>query len=221
MDNYKIIIKNEDLFKLFFNKVPYIWSELDSSLKNDETYQLNCLYKESVLVMEAFDKFVDDVKSGSVPQVTQLQINITEHAEFDGVFLPYFKKLEFNRRIFDLTCLKLGLNWAYFQKFLEEDAVKLPSNTLGIEKVLLNSSGSSEWRQQWSPSKFPHKKIYRLNNFFLDLQKDPQCIEQKDKQAQQVTYKINDAFKHFDYLLSIHQEVYILALDIRFVRIAN
>ena len=221
MDNYKLIIKNEDLFKFFFNKVPYIWSELDSSLKNDQTYQLNCLYKESVRVMEAFDKFVDDVKSGSVPQVTQLQIHITEHAEFDGVFLPYFKKLEFNRRIFDLTCLKLGLNWTYFQKFLEEDAVKLPSNTPGIEKVLLNSSGSSEWRQQWSPSKFPHKKIYRLNNFFLDLQKDPQCIEQKDKQAQQVTYKINDAFKHFDYLLSIHQEVYILALDIRFVRIAN
>ena len=77
------------------------------------------------------------------------------------------KKLEFNRRIFDLTCLKLGLNWTYFQKFLEEDAVKLPSNTPGIEKVLLNSSGSSEWRQQWSPSKFPHKKIYRLNNFFF------------------------------------------------------
>ena len=221
MDNYKLIIKNEDLFKLFFNKVPYIWSELDSSLKNDETYQPNCLYKESVRVVEAFDKFVDDVKSGSVPQVTQLQINITEHAEFDGVFLPYFKKLEFNRRIFDLTCLKLGLNWTYFQKFLEEDAVKLPSNTPGIEKILLNSSGSSEWRLQWSPSKFPHKKIYRLNNFFLDLQKDPLYIEQKDKQARQVTDKINDAFKHFDYLLSIHQEVYILALDIRFVRIAN
>ena len=221
MDNYKIIIKNEDLFKLFFNKVPYIWSELDSSLKNDETYQLNCLYKESVLVMEAFDKFVDDVKSGSVPQVTQLQINITEHAEFDGVFLPYFKKLEFNRRIFDLTCLELGLNWAYFQKFLEEDAVKLPSNTPGIEKVLLNSSGSSELRQQWSPSKSPHKKIYRLNNFFLDLQKDPLYIEQKDKQTQQVADKINDAFSDFDTLLSIHQEVYILVLDIRFVRIVN
>ncbi|MGL2971650.1 hypothetical protein [Acinetobacter nosocomialis] len=221
MDNYKLIIKSEDLFKLFFNKVPYIWSELDSSLKNDETYQPNCLYKESVRVVEAFDKFVDDVKSGSVPQVTQLQINITEHAEFDGVFLPYFKKLEFNRRIFDLTCLKLGLNWTYFQKFLEEDAVKLPSNTPGIEKILLNSSGSSEWRLQWSPSKFPHKKIYRLNNFFLDLQKDPLYIEKKDKQVRQVTDKINDAFKHFDYLLSIHQEVYILALDIRFVRIAN
>lgn len=221
MENYKLIIKNKDLFKLFFNKVPYIWSELNSSLKNDQTYQLNCLYKESVRVVEAFDKFVDDVKSGSVPQVTQLQIKITEHAEFDGVFLPYFKKLEFNHRIFDLTCLKLGLNWTYFQKFLEEDAVKLPSNTPGIEKVLLNSSGSSEWRQQWSPSKFPHKKIYRLNNFFLDLQKDPQYIEQKDKQAQQVTDKINDAFKHFDYLLSIHQELYILVLDIRFVRIEN
>ena len=221
MDNYKLIIKNEDLFKFFFNKVPYIWSELDSSLKNDQTYQLNCLYKESVRVMEAFDKFVDDVKSGSVPQVTQLQIHITEHAEFDGVFLPYFKKLEFNRRIFDLTCLKLGLNWTYFQKFLEEDAVKLPSNTPGIEKVLLNSSGSSEWRQQWSPSKFPHKKIYRLNNFFLDLQKDPQYIEQKNKQTQQVADKINDAFKCFDTLLSIHQEIYILVLDIRFVRIAN
>lgn len=221
MDNYKIIIKNKDLFKLFFNKVPYIWSELDSSLKNDETYQLNCLYKESVRVIEAFDKFVDDLKSGSVPQVTQLQINITEHAEFDGVFLPYFKKLEFNRRIFDLTCLKLGLNWGYFKNFLEEDAVKLLSNTPGIEKVLLNSSGSSEWRQQWSSSKFPHKKIYRLNNFFLNLQKDPSYIEEKDKEAQQVTDKINDAFKHFDTLLSIHQEVYILALDIRFVRIAN
>jgi hypothetical protein len=51
-------------------------SELDSSLKNDETYQLNCLYKESVRVVQAFDKFVDDVKSGSVPQVTQLQINV-------------------------------------------------------------------------------------------------------------------------------------------------
>jgi hypothetical protein len=91
-----------------------------------------------------------------VPQVTQLQINITEHAEFDGVFCLTLKALEFNRRIFDLTYLKLGLNWAYFQKFLEEDAVKLPSNTLGIEKVLLNSSLGME--QQWSPSKFPHKK---------------------------------------------------------------
>lgn len=53
------------------------------------------------------------------------------------------------------------------------------------------------------------------------MQKDPQYIEQKNRQTQQVADKINDAFKCFDTLLSIHQEVYILVLDIRFVRIAN
>jgi len=217
MDNYKLIIKDKNLFDLFFNKVPYIWSELDSSLKNDETYQLNCLYKESVRVVQAVDQFVDDLRSGSLPQVKQLRIYVNRHAEFDDTFLPYFKALEFERRMFDMTCLKLGLNWTYFQKFLEEDAVKLPSNSLGVEKVLSDSVGS----QQWLPSKSPHKEIWKLINFFLDLQKDPLYIEEKDKQTQQVADKINDAFKHFDYLLSIHQEVYILALDIRFVRIAN
>lgn len=217
MDNYKLIIKDKNLFDLFFNKVPYIWSELDSSLKNDETYQLNCLYKESVRVVQAVDQFVDDLRSGSLPQVKQLRIYVNRHAEFDDTFLPYFKALEFERRMFDMTCLKLGLNWTYFQKFLEEDAVKLPSNSLGVENVLSDSVGS----QQWLPSKSPHKEIWKLINFFLDLQKDPLYIEEKDKQTQQVADKINDAFKHFDYLLSIHQEVYILALDIRFVRIAN
>ena len=93
MDNYKLIIKDKNLFDLFFNKVPYIWSELDSSLKNDETYQLNCLYKESVRVVQAVDQFVDDLRSGSLPQVKQLRIYVNRHAEFDDTFLPYFKAL--------------------------------------------------------------------------------------------------------------------------------
>ena len=218
MDNYKLTIKDENLFDLFFNKVPYIWKSLDSSsLKNDETYQLNCLYKESVRVVQAVDQFVDHLRSGSSPQVKQLRMDVTRHAEFDDTFLPYFKALEFERRMFDMTCLKLGLNWTYFQKFLKEDAVKLQSNTLDIEKVLSDSVGS----QQWLPSKSPHKEIWKLINFFLDLQKDPLYIEQKDKQTQQVADNINDAFSDFDTLLSIHQEVYILVLDIRFVRIVN
>ena len=217
MDNYKLIVKDKDLFDLFFNKVPYIWSELDFSLKNDETYQLNCLYKESVRVVQAVDQFVDDLRLGSSPQVKQLRIYVNRHAEFDDTFLPYFKALEFERRMFDMTCLKLGLNWTYFQKFLKEDAVKLPSNNLGVEKVLSDSVGS----QQWSSSKSPHKKIYRLNNFFLDLQNDLLYIEEKEKQTQQVTDKINEAFKHFDNLLSRHKEVYILAIDIRFIRVVN
>lgn len=221
MENYKLIIKDKDLYTLFFNKVPYVWESINSSLKRDKTNQLNCLYKESVRVIEAVEKFVDDLKLGCLPQVNQLRIDVTQHAEFEGNFWPYFNGLMFERKMFNMTCLELGLNWECFQKFLEEDAANLPGNTLGIEKVLINSAGLQEYRQQWSPLKFPHKKIYRLINFFLDLQKDPLYIEEKDKQAKQVADKINDAFKHFDTLLSIHQEVYILVLDIRFVRIVN
>ncbi len=81
MDNYKLIIKDKDLFDLFFNQVPYIWQALDRSVKEDQEYQPACLYKESVQVIRAIDKFVDDLKSGSLPRATQLRISVTGHAE--------------------------------------------------------------------------------------------------------------------------------------------
>lgn len=221
MNNYKIIIKDKDLFKLFFNKVPYIWSELNSPLRKDRAYQSICLYKESVRVVQAVEQYMDDLRVGSSPQVKQLRMDVTNHAEFEENFKPYFKLLEFENKMFDTTCLKLGLNWFYFKKFLEEDAVKLPSSTIGVEMVLSNSGGSEGWRQQWSSSRSPYKKIYRLNNFFLDLQKDPLYIEEKEKQTQQVADKINEAFKHFDNILLRHKEVYILTIDIRFIRVVN
>ena len=177
MNNSTIIIKDKDLFGLLFNKVPYIWKMLDSSLKNDETYQLNCLYKESVRVVQAVNQFVDDLRSGSLPQVKQLRVDVTGHAEFDGTFWPYFKALAFERNMFDLTYLQLGLNWTYYQKFLEEDAVKLPSNISGIEKVLSNSADSLQLKQQWSPSKSNYQKAGRLINFFLDLNKNLDCSQ--------------------------------------------
>lgn len=222
MNNYKLIIKNEDLFKLFLKKVPYNWKALDFSLKHDNKHDHVCLYKESVEVIRLVDKFMDDLKTGVLPEVPQLGLDPTLLVEHSPLFLSYFNKLKFERKMFDMVCLELGLNWAYFQKFLEEDAVNLSPHYLdSIEQVRLKIGDSEVLRNQWSPSKFHYEKAKRLINYFSDLQKDPQYIEQKDKQAQQVTDKINDAFKHFDYLLSIHQEVYILVLDIRFVRIAN
>lgn len=221
MNNYKLIIKDEDLFILFLKKVPYNWKALDSSLKYDNTHNHVCLYKESVEVIRLVDKFMDDLRTGGLPQVPELGIDPTLPVEPSFLFLSYFNKLKFERKMFDMTCLELGLNWACFQKFLEEDAVKLRSDTSGIEKVLLSSADSQEWRQQWSPSKFHYAKAKRLINYFSDLQKDPLYIEQKDKLTQQVTEKINEAFKHFDNLLSRHQEVYILTIDIRFIRVVN
>ncbi|MFW2161956.1 MULTISPECIES: hypothetical protein [Acinetobacter] len=221
MDNYKLIIKDKDLFDLFFNQVPYIWQALDRSVKEDQEYQPACLYKESVQVIRAIDKFVDDLKSGSLPRATQLRISVTGHAEFDPSFLVYFKALQFERKMFDMTYLGLGLNWVYYQKFLEEDAVKLPNNTACIEQVLSGSGGLQERKQQWSPSKFHYQKAWRLMNFFSELQKNPLYIEETNKQTQQVVDEINHAFAHFDTLLSIHQEVYILVIDVRFLRIVS
>jgi hypothetical protein len=221
MNNYKLIIKDIDLFDLFINKVPYIWQALDYSQRNDHTSQSTCLYKESIRVIQAVEKFVDDLSSGSLPQVAQMGIEVTGHAEFDRTYLAYFNALKFEREMFDMTYLQLGLNWSYYQKFLEEDAVKLLPHTSGIEQVFSNSVGSQECRQQWSPSKFHYQKAWRLSNFFTELQKKPLYIEEKDKQARQVEDNIKDAFAHFDTLLSIHEQVYIFVIDVRFVRIFN
>ncbi|WP_032877561.1 hypothetical protein [Acinetobacter sp. ANC 3929] len=221
MNNYKLIIKDKDLFDLFFNQVPYIWQALDRSVKQDQAYQPACLYKESVQVVRAINKFVDDLKSGSLPRATQLGISVTGHAEFDPLFLVYFKALQFERKMFDMTYLELGLNWVYYQKFLEEDAVKLPNNIPCIEQVLSGSGGLQERKQQWSPSKFHYKKAWRLMNFFSELQKSPLYIEETNRQVQQVVENINSAFAHFDTLLSIQQEVYTLVIDIRFLSTVN
>lgn len=221
MNNYKLIIKDKDLFDLFINKVPYIWQALDYSQRNDHTCQSTCLYKESIRVIQAVEKFVDDLSSGSLPQVTQLGIEVTGHAEFESTYLPYFNALKFEREMFDMTYLQLGLNWSYFQKFLEEDAVKFQPYTSDIEQVLSNSMGVPAQRKQWSPSKFHNQKAWRLTNFFTELQKNPLYIEEKDKQTQQLEDTINDAFAHFEKLLSIHEEVYIFVIDVRFVRIFN
>ncbi len=175
------------------------------------------MYKESAEVIRLVDKFMDDLKIGVLPEVPQLGLDPNLLVEHSPLFLSYFQKLKFEPKMFEMTCLELGLNWEYFQKFLEEDAVKLRGDTSGIAKFLLNSADS----QEWLPLIFNYAKAKRLINYFSDLQKDPQYIEKKDKQAQQVTDKINDAFKHFDYLLSIHQKVYILAIDIRFIRFMN
>lgn len=221
MNNYKLIIKNKDLFNLFFNKVPYIWQALDYSVKKERALDPACLYKESVQVVWAVDKFVDDLSSGSLPRVAQLRIDVTKHAEFDRTYLPYFNALKFEREMFDMTNLQLGLNWDYYQKFLEEDAVKLSTRNPCIEQVMSNSMGLPEQRQQWSPSKFHYQKAWRLTNFFTELQKNPLYIEEKNKQARQLEDKIKDAFAYFDTLLSIHEEVYIFVIDVRFVRIVN
>lgn len=218
MDNYKIIIEDQDLFDLFLNKVPYIWQVLDRSVKQDQACQQACLYKESVQVIRAVDKFVDDLKSGSLPRATQLGISVTGHAEFDSSFLVYFKALQFERKMFDMTYLRLGFNWVYYQQFLEEDAVKLLSNIPCIEQVLSDSGRLQERKQQWSPSKFHYQKAWRLMNFFSELQKNPSYIEENNKQTQQVVECINRAFEHFDMLLSIHEEVYILIIDVSFLR---
>ncbi|RZH03320.1 hypothetical protein [Acinetobacter sp. ZOR0008] len=221
MNNYKLTIKDKDLFELFFNKVPYIWQALDRSSRRDQTDQPACLYKESVQVVRAVEKFVDDLRTGSLPRVAQTGIEVTGHAEFDRSFLVYFNALKFERKMFDMTYLGLGLNWFYYQKFLEEDAVKLLSHTPGIEQVWLNSEGVQERRQQWSPSKFNYEKAWRLINFFTEVQKNPLYIEENNKRTQHVVDNINHAFEHFDTLLSIHQEVYIFLIDVRFVHTGN
>ncbi|MCU4582483.1 hypothetical protein KTJ32_15930 [Acinetobacter gyllenbergii] len=221
MDNYNLIIKDKDLFDLFFNKVPYIWQALDYSVKQDRAREPVCLYKESVRVIQAFDKFMEDLRSGSLPPVSQLGVDATGHAEYDHSFLRYFNALQFEHGMFDLSNLHLGLNWTYYQKFLEEDAIKLSSNTSGIELVPFNSDGLQVQRQQWSPSKFQNQKAWRLINFFSELQKNLLYIEKKDKKTRQVIDEINHAFAHFDSLLSIQQEVYILLIDVRFVRAVN
>lgn len=221
MDNYKLIIKDDDLLGLLLNKVPYIWQALDYSLKSDSAYQPPCLYKESVQVLRAVEKFVGDLKSGRVPCVAQLGINVTMHAEFDRSFLVYFNALKFEREMFDMAYLWLGLNWAYYQKFLKEGAVKLSSTTAGIEQILSNSEGSQERTQQWSPSKFTYDKAWGLINFFSDVQNNSFYIKKTDKWTQQVVDNINHAFENFDKLLTIHQEVYILVIDVRFVRTVN
>jgi hypothetical protein len=221
MDNYNLIINNDDLLGLLFNKVPYIWQALDYSLKSDPAYQRPCLYKESVQVIRALEKFVGDLKSGSLPRAVHLDIDVTMHAELDHSFLVYFNALRFEREMFDMANLWLGINWTYYQKFLKDDAVDLPSITPGTERILSNSEGSQEMKQQWSLSKFTNEKARRLSNFFLDVQKNSFYIEETEKQTQQVIDNINYAFNDFDTLLAIHQKVYILALDVRFVRTVN
>ncbi len=221
MNNYKLIIKDEDLFELFLKKVPYNWKVLDSSLRHDKTHDHVCLYKESVQVIRLVYKFMDDLRKGVLPQVPELGLDPTLPVEPSSLFLSYFKKLKFERTMFDMTCLELGLNWAYFQNFLEEDAVNLHIQSASIEQVRLNIGDSEVWRNQWSSLKFHYAKAKRLINYFSDLQKNPLYIEEKDRQTQQVTDKINDAFSDFDTLLSIHKEVYILAIDIRFISVVN
>ncbi|MDC5278288.1 hypothetical protein OHW85_22400, partial [Acinetobacter baumannii] len=141
--------------------------------------------------------------------------------ELDRTYLPYFNELKFEREMFDLTYLQLGLNWTYYQKFLQEDGANQPGRMPHIEQIWVNTSGSSELKRQWSPSEFQYEKARRLTNFFTDLQKDPLYIEEKDKQTSQVEKTINDVFAQFDRLLSIHEEVYIFVVDIRFIRIFN
>lgn len=221
MDNYNLIIKNSDLFSLLVNKVPYIWQALNLSPWSDPKGEPICLYKESVQVVRAVEKFVDDLRTGSLPWAAQLGIRLTGHAEFDRNYLPYFNELKFEREMFDLTNLKLGINWAYYQKFLEEDAANQLFSFPHIEKVWVNTSGLPELKRQWSPSKFQYNKAWRLTNFFTNLQKNQLYIEQKDIETRKIEVTINDVFANFDRLLSIHEEVFIFVVDVRFIRVFN
>ena len=81
--------------------------------------------------------------------------------------------------MFDLTYLQLGLNWTFYQKFLEEDAANQPGHIPHIEQIWVNTSGSPELKRQWSPSEFQYEKAWRLTNFFTELQKNPLYIEEK------------------------------------------
>ncbi|MDR6798346.1 hypothetical protein [Acinetobacter calcoaceticus] len=221
MDNYKLIIKDKDLFDLFFNKVPYIWQALDFSVRKDPKREPICLYKESVKVVRAVDKFMDDLRAGNLPWAAQLGMRVTGHAEFDGTYLTYFNELKFERGMFDMAYLQLGLNWAYYQKFLQEDAANQPGRFPHIEEIWTNSSDSPKLKRQWSPSEFQYEKAWRLTNFFTELQRNPLYIEERDKQTRLVEETINDVFAHFDRLLSIHEEVYIFVIDVRFISIFN
>ena len=164
---------------------------------------------------------MDDLRKGVLPQVPELGLDPTLPVEPSSLFLSYFKKLKFERTMFDMTCLELGLNWAYFQNFLEEDAVNPHIQSANVEQVRLNIRDAEVWRNQLSSLKFHYAKAKKLINYFSDLQKNPLYIEEKNRQTQQVTDKINDAFSDFDTLLSIHKEVYILAIDIRFISVVN
>ena len=180
MNNYKLIIKNEDLFKLFLKKVPYNWKALDFSLRHDNKHDHVCLYKESVEVIRLVDKFMDDLKTGVLPEVPQLGLDPTLLVEHSPLFLSYFKKLKFERKMFDMVCLELGLNWAYFQKFLEEDAVNLNPHYLdSIEQVRLKIGDSEVLRNQWSPSKFHYAKAKRLKTTFQTCKKILNILSKK------------------------------------------
>lgn len=218
-----MIIKDKDMFDLFFNKVPSIWKAIDPQLKKDQTYQPACLYKESVHVIQAIEQFVSDLKSGSLPRVPHLNLDWAGHAEPDFTFHPYFQRLKFERKMFDSTYLYLGVNWEFFQKFLAEDLIDSSFHVLPeqIEVIGSDSSDSQESRRQWKPSMFKHEKALRVINFFSELQQNDLYLKKIDEQNREIETNINDAFLKFDRILEIHSEVYVLVLDVRFVRIVN
>ena len=211
------------MFDLFFNKVPSIWKVLDSSLKKNPTYQPACLYKESVHILKAINQFVDDLKCGSLPRVPHLNLDWAGHAESDFTFHPYFQQLKFERKMFDSTYLYLGVNWEFFQKFLEEDLIdsSFYVQPEQIEVVGSDSFDSQASRRQWKPSMFKYEKAFRVINFFSELQQNDLYLKKIDEQNREIEANINDAFLKFDRILEIHSEVYVLVLDVRFVCIVN
>lgn len=217
MKNYSKIIKDTDIFKLFFNKVPYIRRELNLQLRNDPVFQPACLYQESVHVLQAVEQFVANVKDRTLPKTVNLRLDELGHAEFDHSFLVYFKPLTFDHDMFDTDYLHLSTSWSYYKKFLDEDAARLPANTPLVVRVP-PTSPEEHYRQRWLPSSFNEKKAKRLINYFLQLHQNPEYINKIEQHSKQTFNAIETAFTEFDNLLSLHQSVYIFIVDVHLVR---
>ena len=211
-------ISNDDLFKLLIHRVPNFYLDADRcKVENgQQIYKPISMYKESVNVLEALERFVIDLKEGALPSVDKVILK-SKHLPSNNEYLKYFDDLKFLDDMFDTTYLQLSQNWQRYIDFLTGDweGIGRYQNSEFIKNVpYINFIGQPDYTQQWDPWRFSREKAIRLQHAFLkNIDSDSERLDYKQK--------LQEACQQFDELLNKHQKLYTFAVDLRFIRSLN
>lgn len=208
-------ISIDDLFRLLMHKVPNFYMQADRYIveEGQEEYKPICLFKESVRVLGSLEKFVVDLKEGTLPSVDE-EIFKTRNFRSANEYLKYFDDLKFQASMFDTTYLQLSQNWLRYNDFLKNDSegIETYHNSEFIKNVpYINAIGQPDYTRQWDPWKFSREKVIRLQHSFL---------KKADKYSENLDYEfsLHKAYEKFDELLSKYNRLYTFTVELRFVR---
>lgn len=217
MDKFKKIISNKDLFKVLVSKVPYNSKPLDLVVSKNA-----CLYKESVKILEAIEQLVVDIREQTLPNMSDVTYFRDVPLRPNDPFLQYFEHLKFSPQMFDTRFLQLGANWRRYDNFLKNDFIGIDKAKNSKEVILsygVEPFENLDGIKQWNPSRFSIDRAMRLVNYFTV--QDDSYKNNDHVQAQQDYDEVIKLYNDFDELLAVHQSIYTLVVDIRFVQISH